>query len=128
MLASGHSTKLKHHDNYMLQACISNTEYIIYRPWRNGWAFKALAARAARNSMSNKPTRPAVAGRFQSKTGEDLIQFWTGPARNAVVNTTRSSTSIQVPGFSHRMKEMCPHGIVSTSACLSRDREVCRTI
>jgi hypothetical protein len=34
-----------------------------------------LAARAARNSMSNKPTRTAVAGRFQSKTGEDLIQF-----------------------------------------------------
>jgi hypothetical protein len=25
--------------------------------------------------MSNKPTRTAVAGRFQSKTGEDLIQF-----------------------------------------------------
>jgi hypothetical protein len=25
--------------------------------------------------MSNTPTRTAVAGRFQSKTGEDLIQF-----------------------------------------------------
>jgi hypothetical protein len=34
-----------------------------------------LAAIVARSSMSNAPTRTAVAGRFQSKTGEDLIQF-----------------------------------------------------
>jgi hypothetical protein len=34
--------------------------------------------------MSNTPTRTAVAGRFQSKTGEDLIQF-VDSAGNVVV-------------------------------------------